>query len=48
MRKIAMIVSMLAVLGTSAQAGVWVSTPNFGTPYGGSHTTWSTIYQPSW
>ena len=48
MRKIAMIVSVLAVLGTSAQAGYWVATPNFGTPYGGSSTTWSYSYQPSW
>ena len=37
MRKIAMIVSVLAILGTSAQAGVWKTTPNL---YGG----WSTSY----
>ena len=30
MRKIAMIVSVLAVLGTSAQAGYWSHTPSYG------------------
>ena len=48
MRKIAMIVSVLAILGTSAQAGYWEVTPNYGTPYGGSWTTYSYSYQPSW
>ena len=33
MRKIAMIVSVLAILGTSAQAGVWKTTPTYGGGY---------------
>jgi len=37
MRKIAMIVSLLAVLGTSAQAGYWTHTP-----YSNSSTGWTT------
>jgi len=41
MRKIAMIVSVLAVLGTSAQAGYWTHTNNYG---GGSTST----YTPTW
>ena len=41
MRKIAMIVSILAVLGTSAQAGYWTHTPTYG---GGSTST----YTPTW
>ena len=41
MRKIAMIVSLLAVLGTSAQAGYWTHTPT----YGGGYTS---TYTPTW
>ena len=37
MRKIAMIVSVLVILGTSAQAGVWKTTPSLG---GGWNTTY--------
>ena len=41
MRKIAMIVSVLAILGTSAQAGYWTHTPT----YGGGYTS---TYTPTW
>ena len=37
MRKVAMIVSLLALLGTSVQAGYWYHTPSYG---GG----WSSTY----
>ena len=41
MRKIAMIVSVLAILGTSAQAGTWTTMPNV---YGGYTSTYTPTY----
>jgi len=48
MRKIAMVIGILSVLATNANAGsgYWLSTPDFGTPRGGSATTWNSIYVP--
>ena len=47
MRKVAMIVSLLAVLGTSVQAGYWYHTPSYGggwssTYYGTPSYSWKT------
>ena len=44
MRKIAMVIGILSVLSTGANAAYWLHTPDFGTPRGGSETTWKSIY----
>ena len=41
MRKIAMIVGLISVLATSANAGIWTHTPS----YGGGYTS---TYTPTW
>ena len=46
MRKIAMVIGILSVLSTGANAAYWLHTPDFGTPRGGSATTWNSIYVP--
>ena len=37
MRKIAIVIGILSVLATSAQAGAWVCKPNY---YGGTTCSW--------
>ena len=48
MRKIAMIVSLLAVLGTSAQAGYWTHKPSFGGGYTSTNTPTYNVWTNSW
>ena len=39
-----MVIGILSVLATNANAAYWLHTPDFGTPRGGSETTWKSIY----
>ena len=45
MRKIAMIVGLVSVLATNANAGYWKHTPDFGSnPRGNTSTTWNSVW----
>ena len=45
MKKIAMVIGILSVLATSANAGYWTHTPSFGdNPRGDTSTKWNSTY----
>ena len=45
MKKIVMVIGILSVLATSANAGYWSHTPSFGdNPRGDTGTTWNSVW----
>ena len=45
MKKIAMVIGILSVLATSANAGYWTHTPYFGdNPRGNTSTSWNSVW----